>query len=45
MQQRKSDSRKFHLEKIVTLAKKKDATPIFENFLRQYYDEIGRAHV
>ena len=41
MQQRKSDSRKFHLEKIVALAKKQDATPIFENFLRQYYDDIA----
>jgi len=39
--QRKSESRKSHLEKIVALAKKQDATPIFENFLRQYYDDIA----
>ncbi|MGA9855643.1 MAG: NAD-glutamate dehydrogenase [Gammaproteobacteria bacterium] len=41
MQQRKSASRKSHLEKIVALAKKQDATPIFENFLRQYYADIA----
>lgn len=41
MPQRISDFKKKHLDKVIALSKKQDTSPVFENFLWQYYDDIA----
>ncbi len=41
MPQHKSNPKNRHLDKVITLAKKQDTSPIFEKFVRQYYDDIA----
>ncbi|MGH9599654.1 MAG: hypothetical protein ACRD27_07295, partial [Terracidiphilus sp.] len=41
MPQRSTNSKNKHLEKVIALGKKYDPKPAFENFLRQYYDDIA----
>ncbi|MGA9853301.1 MAG: NAD-glutamate dehydrogenase [Gammaproteobacteria bacterium] len=41
MPQRITNPKNKHLEKVIALGKKLDSTTAFENFLRQYYDDIA----
>ena len=41
MPSRHTGSKNKHLDKVIALGKQQDATPTFENFLRQYYGAIA----